>query len=130
VNDILYQYVAFTKICKEQISKYGATREAIMQTIKICKDRNILRDYLKNREKEVVSIMMTLYNQEELLEQFVAYKEKEAAKEAAETAAKKDRITAINLAELGLTCEQIAKAISVSVSIVNGWLDGRKTASV
>jgi DNA-directed RNA polymerase specialized sigma24 family protein len=104
-----------------------------LQTIKICKDQNILRDYLKKQEKEVVSIMMTLYNQEELLEEYVAYREKEAAKEAAEkaakeveaNAAKKDRATAISLAELGLTREQIAKAISVSVSNVNGCLDGR-----
>lgn len=35
-------------------------RMAVTETIHICKDRNVLREYLLNREKEVVTTMMSL----------------------------------------------------------------------
>ncbi|MCM1122023.1 MAG: hypothetical protein NC416_05520, partial [Eubacterium sp.] len=41
--------------------------KAITETIRICKDRNVLREYLEDREKEVVSIMMSLYDEEEVM---------------------------------------------------------------
>lgn len=37
------------------------------ETIRICKDKNILREYLENKESEVVYIMMQLYDQEEIM---------------------------------------------------------------
>ena len=42
----------------------------ILETIHICKDRNVLREYLKSREKEVVDIMMVLYDQEEAIQMY------------------------------------------------------------
>ena len=48
----------------EQIKKYGRVREAALETIRICRDRNVLKKYLKEREKEVVNIMIELFNQE------------------------------------------------------------------
>ena len=41
-NDIISQYVAFTKVYDEQIKLYGRTREAVTNTINICKDRDVL----------------------------------------------------------------------------------------
>lgn len=35
-GDILNQYIAFTRICNEQVRKYGRTRKAIEETIRIC----------------------------------------------------------------------------------------------
>lgn len=35
-GDILNQYIAFTKICDEQVRKYGRTKQAIEETIRIC----------------------------------------------------------------------------------------------
>ncbi len=46
-----------------QIKLYGRTREAIINTINICKDRDILKEYLSSREKEVVDMMMTLFDE-------------------------------------------------------------------
>ena len=59
-NDIISQYVAFTKVYDEQVKLYGRTREAVTNTINICKDRDVLKEYLSSREKEVVSIVMTV----------------------------------------------------------------------
>jgi len=63
-NDIIGQYIIFSHVMDEQIKKYGRVREAALETIRICRDRNVLKKYLKEREKEVVNIMIELFNQE------------------------------------------------------------------
>ena len=67
-KDIINQYILFSKVYGEQQKKYGRTKEAILETIRICKDRDILREYLRSREKEVVDIMMTLFDEQEIYE--------------------------------------------------------------
>lgn len=79
-GDIINQYVTFTKILNEQIKLHGGTKKAILETIRICKDENILKEYLESRESEVVDIMMQLYDQEEMSE------DKEKRKRKAQTA--------------------------------------------
>lgn len=37
---------------------------AVTKTIRICKDRNVLKEYLLEREKEVVTIMVSLLDEE------------------------------------------------------------------
>ena len=71
------------------MKQYGRTRETIMETIRICKDKNVLREYLQSREKEVVSIMLAMYDEKEILREYIEYEKYHAAKEAAEEAAKK-----------------------------------------
>ena len=61
-KDIISQYVMFTKVYNEQVQRYGRTREAVTQTIRICRDRDVLREFLETREKEVISIMMALFD--------------------------------------------------------------------
>ena len=63
-KDIISQYVAFTKVYGEQKKIYGRTRKAVEETIRICKDKDILKEYLSSREKEVIDIMMTLFDEE------------------------------------------------------------------
>ena len=63
-GDIINLYVTFTKILNEQIRLHGGTKKAILETIRICKDENILKEYLESRESEVVDIMMQLYDQD------------------------------------------------------------------
>ncbi|GFI45628.1 hypothetical protein IMSAGC019_00940 [Lachnospiraceae bacterium] len=70
-GDIINQYVIFTKVCNEQMKKYGRTRKAVMEAICICKDRNVLREYLSSKESEVVDIMMVLYDEEEIMRSYV-----------------------------------------------------------
>ena len=82
-GDIINQYVVFTKVCSEQIAIYGRAKKAIQEAIRICKDRNVLKEYLESREKEVVDIMMVLYDQEEAIQM---YGESERYDEKVETA--------------------------------------------
>ena len=69
-NDIIGQYIIFTRVYNEQRKKYGATKEAILETIRICKDRNVLKEYLEVREQEVVNMMMTLFDDEQILKAY------------------------------------------------------------
>ena len=59
--DIVNQYIIFCKVFDEQRKLYGMTGQTVKETIRICKDRNILKEYLISREKEVVTIMMSLF---------------------------------------------------------------------
>ena len=81
-GDIINQYVKFTKVCNEQVSLYGRTRKAIKETIRICKDKNVLKEYLESREQEVLSMLMELYDQEEVMRSYVESERYEAAEEA------------------------------------------------
>lgn len=82
-SNIIGQYIIFCKVYNEQRKKYGQTKKAVMETICICKDRNVLKEYLENKEQEVVDIMMTLFDDEQILE---AYAEEIKNGEARKTA--------------------------------------------
>ena len=82
-NDILEQYIKFTKVYNGQVKEHGRTKKAVIETIRICKNENLLKEYLESREKEVVGIMMALFDQEEVFDTYVKRERKEAASEAA-----------------------------------------------
>lgn len=82
-GDIINQYVTFTKVFDEQRKKHGYTRKAVKETIRICKNKNVLKEYLENREKEVVDIMMVLYDQDEVVEMYGRSKRREGKMEGA-----------------------------------------------
>lgn len=50
----------FSKVYDEQRKLYRNTKQAVTETIRICKDRNVLKEYLESKEQEVVDIMMVL----------------------------------------------------------------------
>lgn len=66
-GDIINQYVTFTKVYNAQMRKYGRVQEAIVETIKICKNKNVLREYLLNHEQEVYDIMFALFDDDYIL---------------------------------------------------------------
>ena len=78
-NDIISQYVAFTKVYDEQVKLYGRTRKAVTNTINICKNRDVLKEYLSSREQEVVDMMMTLFDEEQVMRAYVESEKEEAA---------------------------------------------------
>jgi hypothetical protein len=51
-DDIINQYIVFCKVFDDQRKVRGLTQEAVEETIRICKDRNILKNYLESKEKE------------------------------------------------------------------------------
>lgn len=88
-DDIINQYIIFCKVFNEQTKKHGMTQKAVTETIRICKDRNVLKEYLLEREKEVVTIMMSLFDDEQIMKSFIRSERYEAAQESARETAKK-----------------------------------------
>lgn len=82
-DDIISQYFAFTKVYDEQVKLYGRTKEAVTHTINICKGKDVLKEYLESREKGVVDMMMTLFDEEQVMRAYVESERKEAAKQVA-----------------------------------------------
>ena len=98
-NNIIGQYIIFCKVYNEQRKRYGQTKKAITETIRICKDRNVLKEYFENKEQEVVDIMMTLFDDEQILE---AYAEDIKNSEARETAERMIKMGKLSLEEIAL----------------------------
>ena len=66
-NDIIGEYVTFTKVYNEQCKLHGRTEQEVRETIRICKDKNVLKEYLESREKEVIDMMVTLFDEEKIM---------------------------------------------------------------
>ena len=58
-DDIIGQYIIFSHVLDEQVKIYGRTQKAVEETIRICKDMGVLKEYLTGREKEVITMTMT-----------------------------------------------------------------------
>ena len=69
------------------------TQKAVTETIRICKDRNVLREYLLDREKEVVMIMMSLFDEEQIMKSFIKSERADEARENARIMLKNGRIS-------------------------------------
>ena len=105
-GDIISQYVAFTKVYDEQRKLHGRTRKAVTETIRICKDRNVLREYLEEREKEVENIMLAMYDEKEILLEYIESERYEAEQEGAKK-------TAIQMLKMGkYSVDEIAQCVS------------------
>ena len=57
-GDIINQYVRFCHVLNEQIRIHGRTRKAVEETIRICQDENVLKDYLERQREEVIDMML------------------------------------------------------------------------
>jgi hypothetical protein len=101
-DDIINQYIIFCKVFDDQRKEHGLTQKAVEETIRICKDRNILRNYLESKEKEVVIIMMSLFDEEQIMKVYVKDMQKETAKDAAKSLLKK-----------GFSIDDIADSFSI-----------------
>lgn len=111
-GDIISQYVAFTKVCNEQVKAYGRTRKAIRETIRICKDKNILKEYLESKEQEVIDMLMELYDQEEVMKSYVQSEKYEAVEEAAKETAKR------MLKDGTFSIDKIAEFVSLPIEVI------------
>jgi len=102
-SSIIGQYIIFCKVYNEQRKKYGQTKKAVTETIRICKDRNVLKEYLESKEQEVVDIMMTLFDDEYVLEAYAKEREDNATlREARETAERMIKMGKLSLEDIAL----------------------------
>ena len=82
-HDMNSQYIAYCRVLDMQVKKHGRTKKAIEETIRICSDKDILKEYLEAHRKEVVDIMTQLYDREREMGLYVAEKERDAARKTA-----------------------------------------------
>ena len=98
-NNIINEYIIFCKVFNEQIKEYGMTKQAVTETIRICKDRNILKQYLTNKEVEVVTIMMSLFDDEQIMRTYAKDLKRETLIEKAILMLKKGKININEISE-------------------------------
>jgi len=65
-NDIINQYIGFCRVFNEQVALYGRTLKAAKEIVRICRDMDLLSDYMGERETEVEGIMLALFDQEQV----------------------------------------------------------------
>jgi hypothetical protein len=114
-NDVVSQYVTFTKVFDEQRKKYGRTKQAIVETIRICKDKDVLKEYLESREQEVVTMMMTLYDEEQIMKNHDAALLREAENKAA-TLLREAENKAVE--SIVVTCQNLGASMTDAVKSV------------
>lgn len=67
-GDILSQYVRFCKLADSNRVKYGKSQKAIDETIRECMEENVLVPFLVSRKKEVLDLMVQLFDYDKILE--------------------------------------------------------------
>ena len=114
-DDIISQYVTFSKVATDMTKKYGKTPEAIKETLRICRDRNILVEYLKERGTEVMSIMEALFDQEEVTRRYMLRVEKEAIERGMEKGIEKG---IMDMLTRGRTPEEVSEFCGYPIEMV------------
>ena len=78
-GDILNQYIAFSKVFTEQYRLNGKSQKTIDETFRICRDRDILQDYLK--QEEVAAVMYKFMDQESAMKKALRTERQEGRQE-------------------------------------------------
>ncbi|MBR4588591.1 MAG: hypothetical protein IKO30_09810 [Lachnospiraceae bacterium] len=110
-KDVISQYISYCRVLDMQVKKYGRTKQAVEETIRICSDRDILKEYLEAHRKEVVDIMTQIYDQERELKLYVAEKVKDA-EDGATMNAKLDSIRKL-MKTMKLSASEAMKALEI-----------------
>ncbi len=110
-GDIIHQYITFCKVLTKQIRIHGKTRKAVEETIRICRDKKVLEEYLKEREAEIMDIMTTLFDQDYITELYGRERENKGRKEGRKEGMEQ---TAINLLNMNMDISFIEKATGLS----------------
>lgn len=117
---IINQYIIFCKVFNEQMILHGRTIDAIKNTIRICSDTDVLREFLESRRTEVEGIMFTLFDQDRVTELWgkeIADKAKAEGEALGEEKGKfknlKQNVESI-MESFGISAEQAIAALKLS----------------
>ena len=69
-EDIIGQYIIYAHVYDQQVKLYGRGRRAAAETVRNCKNRGILKEYLEAHEKEGINSMLMLFEQEEAVKRY------------------------------------------------------------
>lgn len=106
------QYIGFCKVFNEQRKLHDNRISCIKETIRICIERGYLVSYLQTHEKEAVTMMSELFDEEYLRGQYNKSRDREMLAEGrAEGEAKRESEIVKNLRKMGMTEEQIKAAL-------------------
>lgn len=113
------QYVAKVRRYSEEMKLNTAVECAVSESIQ----EGILKEFLQKNRAEVIAMSIFEYNEEE-----EKRKLRKAEYEAgmAEGVMKTKKETAISLAEMGLSVQQIAQGVKVEEKTVHKWLNEKK----
>ncbi|MGN0465488.1 MAG: hypothetical protein ACI4F9_03950 [Lachnospiraceae bacterium] len=100
------------------MSKKGS-KTAIKDAINDCIENGILVEYLKRKGSEVRNMLTMEYSYEKDM-QVKQEEAREAGRAEGRINAKKE--TAITLAEMGMSIDDIARAVNTNITIVKKWL--------
>ncbi len=67
-DNVLGQYMLFCKTLSEQKKIYGNTKKAVELTIEICKQKDVLKEYLEKRKYEVLDMISQFITTEDWVE--------------------------------------------------------------
>ena len=106
-TDIINQYIMFCRVFNDQLKKYGYSPKTIQETLRICKDKGILAEYIKKMEGEIMDIMAYMFDEENNKRLFGLEQQKIGE-------IKEKRKTAINLLNMNMDISIIEKATGLS----------------
>ena len=117
-KSILGQYILFTRVYTKQKKECKDIETAVKNTIEICMNDEILKEYLDYRKMEVQEMITAFMTQEEAFESFLKDEVKRGREEG-----KMD--TLINFFKNGAGLDLISKAAGMSIDEVKSILIGR-----
>ena len=120
------EYSIFVDTVRIQCKKTSDTKHAVTKAVDICIEKGILRDVLVKHKAEVISMVLTSFNQK-------AYEEdlKNQYKEGIEEGFSLGRMQmaqeiALRLFQSGNSPEQIAQLTGIDVEAVKQWIEKAK----
>ena len=125
-KSILGQYILFTQIYTKQKKECKDIETAVKNTIEICMNDEILKEYLDYRKMEVQEMITAFTTQEEAFESFLKDEVKRGRKEGEKIGEEKGKIdTLINFFKNGVGLDIISKSVEMSIDEVKSILIGR-----
>ena len=125
-KSILGQYILFTQIYSKQKKECKDIETAVKNTIEICMNDEILKEYLDYRKMEVQEMITAFTTQEEAFESFLKDEVKAGEKRGEKRGEEKGKIdTLINFFKNGIGLDVISKGLGMSIDEVKSILIGR-----
>ena len=121
-NNILGQYILFTQIFSRQSKECKDIEEAVKNTIEICMNEEILKEYLAIKKTEVQEMVNEYMKQETAFKIFMDDQRQTGLREGREEG-KID--TLINFFKNGVGIDVISKGLGMSIEEIKSILIGR-----
>ena len=125
-KSILGQYILFTRVYTKQKKECKDIETAVKNTIEICMNDEILKEYLDYRKMEVQEMITAFTTQEEAFESFLKDEVRAGEKRGRKEGEEKGKIdTLINFFKNGIGLDVISKGLGMSIDEVKSILIGR-----